>query len=632
MKKNDKKTDSVQKSNDEKYLETLVSSVIEDFNARRQERFNYEKQWQLNVNYLMGNQYAQITPTGEVLEEEKTYYWQSRSVYNHIAPIIETRLAKLSNIRPIMSVRASSPEDSDIKTAELSSEILNSAYQKLCLDEKINEACSWAENCGTAFYKIIWNNNGGSSYELDGEKVYEGEVDVSVIPPFEIFPDSLYRSKIEDCKSIIHARAVSVNDVEALYGVQLSGEEIDVFTLSNSGMSYNGGYKSKTVSSTVKNSVLVIERYEAPSINYPNGRVITVAGNKLLYLGELPYKNGVDGKRGFPFVRQITSVNNGCFFGTSVIERLIPVQRAFNAVKNRKHEFLNRLSMGVLAVEDGSVDIDELADDGLSPGKILVYRQGSKEPGLMSTGSVPVDFTYEEERLLSEFVQISATNEITRMAELYSHNLSGTAIELLNEQDVTRMSLTIDELKNAIKSVGKHILRLYKQFASERRIVKSAGGNKNVKLYYFNASDISSDDIVFDTETEISRSPAQKKATIMEMLSSGLLADKNGVITERAKSKILEALGYSSFDSVKDLTTLHRNRAEKENVDAYSGKIEVEEYDDHEIHIDEHTRALLTLSSENKALKTKLYEHIKIHKKYDSIAKNKTFLNGEQQV
>ncbi|MCX4286529.1 MAG: hypothetical protein OSJ68_04460, partial [Clostridia bacterium] len=87
----------------------------------------------------------------------------------------------------------------------------------------------------------------------------------------------------------------------------------------------------------------------------------------------------------------------------SVIERVIPVQRAYNAVKNRKHEFLNRLAMGVLTVENGSVDTDNLEEEGLSPGKILVYRQGAEKPSLMDSGDVPADFAYEEDRLLSEF-------------------------------------------------------------------------------------------------------------------------------------------------------------------------------------------------------------------------------------
>ena len=616
------KKKTVNLDENERYMQNLVASVIADFNMRREERLSIEKQWQLNVNYLMGNQYAEITPTGEVKEENKYYYWQSRNVYNHIAPIIETRLSKLSNVRPIMSVRASGGEDCDLKTAEIASEILNSTYAKLNLDEKITEACSWAESCGSAFYKITWNSFKGKKLVYDNKAVYDGDVEVSVIPPFEIFPDSLFNAEIENCKSIIHARAMHVDDIKVLYGVDVKGEEIDVFTLSNSGMSYNGGFNSKKVSGTYKNSAHVIERFEAPSSEYPNGRVITVAGNTLLSIGELPYINGADGKRGFPFVKQVATIKNGSFFGGSIIERLIPIQRAYNAVKNRKQEFINRISMGIVTVEDGSVDIDELADEGLSPGKILVYRQGSKEPGIMSTGSVPLDFTYEEERLLNEFVQISGVNEISRLTDLYS-NLSGTAIELLIEQDTSRMNFTIDSLKNAIKNVGKHILRLYKQFAGNERIMKTAGDGKRVKLFYFKSSDISSDDVIFDTESEITRTPAQKKATVMEMLNVGLLSDKNGVMNERTKSKILDILGYGSLESVKDLTSMHRARAEKENIDVLDKDILVEEYDDHLTHIDEHMRLLLTLDSDDKTdLKTKLYEHIKNHKKYDIIVNN----------
>lgn len=605
--------------------EDLVSAVTDDFLSRRNERFELEKQWQLNLNYLAGNQYAEVTPTGDIKEEDKYYAWQSRNIYNHIAPTMDIRLSKLSNVRPVMSVRASSGEDCDLKTAEISTEILNSTYARLRLDEKINEACCWSENCGTVFYKITWNANGGKNISRSkNEVIYDGDVDVSVVPPFEIFPDSLFRSDIEDCKSVIHAKVMDVDDVKSLYNVTLQGDEIDVFTLSGSGMSYNGGYKRKDVSGTVKNSVIVIEKYEKPSENYPNGRVITVAENKLLSIGELPYINGDDGKRAFPFIKQISLTKTGSFFGVSLIERLIPVQRAYNAVKNRKQEYLNRVSMGIVTVEDGSIDVDELADDGLSPGKILVYRQGSKAPGIMSTGSVPLDFTYEEERLMSEFVNISGSSEISRMTNLYTSNLSGTAIELLIEQDESRMNVTIDSLKNAIKNIGKHVLRLFKQFSGDNKIMKSAGDDKRVKLFYFKSSDISSDDIVFDTEYEITRSPAQKKTAILEILKLGLLSDNDGVLSDRTKTKLLDVLGYGSLENFKNLSSLHRGKAEKENIDMLNKNVSVDEYDDHSIHVDEHTRFLLTIDNDekNNQIKNKLYEHIKNHKKLDIIEKN----------
>lgn len=69
----------------------------------------------------------------------------------------------------------------------------------------------------------------------------------------------------------------------------------------------------------------------------------------------------------------------------SIIDRLIPYQRAYNATKNRQTEYLNRLMYANLFVEDGSVDIDALEDEGLAPGKILIYRQGAQIPKLVES-------------------------------------------------------------------------------------------------------------------------------------------------------------------------------------------------------------------------------------------------------
>lgn len=65
-----------------------------------------------------------------------------------------------------------------------------------------------------------------------------------------------------------------------------------------------------------------------------------MADKKILYIGELPYVNGAEGRRGIPFIRQTSIAEAGAFFGSSMVQRLIPVQRAYNAVKNRNRNFL----------------------------------------------------------------------------------------------------------------------------------------------------------------------------------------------------------------------------------------------------------------------------------------------------
>lgn len=79
-----------------------------------------------------------------------------------------------------------------------------------------------------------------------------------------------------------------------------------------------------------------------------------------------------------------------------LVDRLIPLQREYNALKNRKSEFINRLVLGTTFVEDGSVDIDDLAEEGLAPGKIVIYRQGSIAPTTEKPSADTISFFDKE--------------------------------------------------------------------------------------------------------------------------------------------------------------------------------------------------------------------------------------------
>ena len=62
------------KSEKDKFYEELLADVFADFRKRQEERRSLERQWQLDLEYLHGNQYCEITPRGEVEEEEKSFY------------------------------------------------------------------------------------------------------------------------------------------------------------------------------------------------------------------------------------------------------------------------------------------------------------------------------------------------------------------------------------------------------------------------------------------------------------------------------------------------------------------------------------------------------------------------------
>ena len=85
-----------------------------------------------------------------------------------------------------------------------------------------------------------------------------------------------------------------------------------------------------------------------------------------------------------------------------LVDRLIPIQRAYNAVRNRELEYINRISMGVVFVEDGSVDIDMIEEDGISPGQVIVYRQGANAPRINDVGCHTKGFVDTGNNLLKE--------------------------------------------------------------------------------------------------------------------------------------------------------------------------------------------------------------------------------------
>lgn len=592
------------------YEEDIIADVKRDFEARAEARRPFETQWRLNVNFYMGNQYCTAQASGDITDVERDYYWQEREVFNHISSLVETRQAKLNTVRPTLTVRPFSSDDDDVKTAKSASKILSSTCEKLDMDAILTEGTMWSEVCGTVFYFVGWDERAG----LDvGDGVCEGDVCVSVVPPFEIYPDSLFSQSVKDCRSIIRARAVDVSEIKRIYGKTVYPEPSEVVSLS--AVAVGGGLTAgssvnKFASGEAENSAVLIERFSLPTREKPDGEYVVVANGVLLRYGGLPYVNGADGKRALPFVKQAALENVGCFFGASIVERTIPIQRAYNAVKNRKHEFMNRLAMGVMAVEDGSVDIDNLEQEGISPGKILVYRQGATPPRMIDCGTVPSAFDAEEVRLMNEFTQVSGVSEIMRSSKAASSAMSGLALQLLIEQDDTRLSLSAEYVRLAAREIARHILRLYKQFGSDARLSRIAGSGGKVELLRWSASDISSDDVVFETDNELLSTPAMRQNMMFELYKLGLLTDADGKMTETAKHRFMDALGYGGWDADIDMSQVQTARAESENCrDEY----DINEFDDHGLHVDAHVRYLLTECAKGDRAE-RLKEHIRQHK------------------
>ena len=214
----------------DKAAERIVREVKEELARRQAERRLIERGWELDMNFLAGNQYCGIDPAGELEEEEPRYAWQYRRVFNHIAPAIDTRCAKLASMRPALTVRAASDQESDMRTAKISANVLKAVCEDAGLDAAADKATVWSETCGTAFYKILWD----AAAEGAGRNAQSGAVRIA-------------------SKAFVEAPAEESPDEAALNPEALGAEALNVC--------YQ--YKGRYVVTSLKSGLAVIDQYRA---------------------------------------------------------------------------------------------------------------------------------------------------------------------------------------------------------------------------------------------------------------------------------------------------------------------------------------------------------------------------------
>ena len=106
---------------------------------------------------------------------------------------------------------------------------------------------------------------------------------------------------------------------------------------------------------------------------------------------------------------------------------------------------------------------------------------------------------------------------------------------------------------------------------------------------------------------------------MLNLYEAGLLTNDEGKLTTENKNRILEAFGFGSYENAKDISALHIEKADEENLEMKEVDVAVDEYDDHALHIAEHTRFLLSAefkkSTKKEELKKRFLLHMEAHKR-----------------
>jgi hypothetical protein len=535
----------------------------------------------------------------------------------------------------VWEVLPATAEEEDVNQAKVATKFLDAKWRELEMEEAREEFVMWLLTCGTAFIKTWWDpekyadenmvamtdEEGNEVKDDNGQVLYVprqledgrlapiGDLDACVVSPFEIIPDP-DAANLKECRWIIHAKKWPLEVAESKWNVKLASEvdESNPFDKAK-GMLKKLWGKSQHEPSD-EDGVIVKEMWERPSKKHPQGRLVIVAGEKLIADGPNPMPDGE-----LPFIMAGHYVVPGRFWRQAVVQHLISPQKQFNKTRSQITEIKNRTANPQKLIPVNS-SVDESKWTG-EPGLNIRYNPlAGAKPEYIQPPSVPSYVFKELENLLYDLDQISGQHEVSH-GQTPPGVKSGIAIRYLQEQDDTKLGPTVRNLEKAWKRLAKMWLKMAREYydPQEARMVKHVGKNNEVAVEDFHAAEMPMEpDVIVVSGSSLPESKAARQEFLKELYGMGVFVDpKTGQNDNQRFLKMLEIGGTEeAFDDI----SADLNAAEMENRYAMEGReIAVHEWDNHKLHIYDHNKERKGTNFANWPQEAKeiLGRHIKIH-------------------
>lgn len=623
------------------FSDDLVSYIKEELEKRRTDRALYELQWTLNANFLAGNQNCDIDLVQNTIKtlEPLPGSQMERRCYNRIAPLMDTRLANLMSVKYDMVVLARTTEAEDAAKAKVSTKLLEYCQNVTEFDRQMNDLLSWCELTGTAFTISYWDKNRG---EVIGKVVVQsddpmtapaeqdirtGDLAFGLLSPYEVFPESLNVQNVSDQHDIIIEQVFDVDTIRDMYGVDIDPAKVEAYELipQPKGMTGHGVNNVTSGVSRVEREGCqkVITYLEKPTKKYPNGRMIVVIGDKLVYYGVLPCGE-------YPIKEFKAKERPGLFFGVSVIESLIPLQRSYNDMQNKILDYAEAVVNAAVITPTGSVDVDGIEyAGGIVPGMVLEYNpQFGGKPEYMQPGAFPDVIVRQRDQIAQDMEYTAGVSQLMVYGSAASSS-SGKALDTRREIDMTRMSLTADNIRDGVIAMAKLWLRINKEYSVGYRTLQIAGSDEMGDVYTWCADDINSFDVEYTAENALRYSQEKQREDFIMVWNMGGFTDENGRVVQSAKDKLWELFHFNDFTSVNKIAQLQKGNAKRENAYLKSGVIpnEIGPFDDSSIHLEEHTE--FVLSEDYRLFKKKNPEYAKLFEEH--IKRHRELLEQQNQ-
>ena len=517
----------------------LVDWVRSEYSKCKQSHTSIRSQWYMNLSFFAGDQYVEKI-NGQILKTRAPKR-QIRMIINRVRPMILTRISQMTSQKPTAEVVPSSAEIEDLLAAEAGQALFENAMSQYGLQKTYAEQTAfWQAVTGTGYIKTYWDKSAE-----DGNGCFK----YSAPSPFHVLVPELLTTEIEDQPYVLNVYTKPLSWVKQVYGDALPKDHKPTVVGTTEVLETQYLNIKDSDRKSEPDSCLFIEAWIKPGTHkdLPKGALLTIIDDILIQacLDGMPYEHGQ-----YPFTK-FGGVPSGGYYGTSPIDDYIQLQVELNRNRSLRASSRNLTANPGYMAPKGSVDV---AKWHAAPGQVVEYMPGMGKPEPLQQPQLPNYVIQEEQALLSDMEDVSGQHQQTR-GGTNAGITSGTAISFLQEADNSYMATVFLSIEKGFEKIGKQTIGLFVQYVDVPRMVKITGGD-TFSVQMLAGTDLkSADDLRVESGSSMPQSRTARNAMFMDMIQKGIIPVQAG----------LRQMHLSGMKEFFDRTEIDQRQAQREN-------------------------------------------------------------------
>jgi len=281
-----------------------------------------------------------------------------------------------------------------------------------------------------------------------------------------------------------------------------------------------------------------------PEESYPDGLLAIIVGTELLvYVGPLAYFDSrPDGTKDYflPLVHFPTKLVPGSAWPKTVADDLALKQVQRNRLESLIEAILNRTANPVWLVPAGA-NVTQFTGD---PGQVITWNAlgpSPHPPARVAGQGIPTGLISWMQMIDHDFEELAATFDVMK-GDRPAGVSAGVALQMLQERAMSRFGPMFILWEQAWAKFGRMALAIFRQFATEPRLLKIKGRNGQWEISKFMAADLTGRvDVVPEAGSGMPKSTLVERAAIEQAINMGAINIRDPEIQQ----KVLELYDLS---------------------------------------------------------------------------------------